>query len=82
MKGTYKVGDKVMAIKDYGESLHKGCIYKVIHQYNDGYVKLESLNGHTFDAREIYIEYFHESQEVAMKRLEFTDTKWISATYS
>lgn len=86
MKGIYKEGDIVVAIEDYGYSLQKGIIYKVIYQYNDGWVKLTSINKldefYEFDAKEINIKYFYESQEVAMKRLKFTDTKWISETYS
>ena len=87
MNGIYKVGDIVVAIvEDISVSLHKGCVYKVIHQYNDGWVelvpinKLDTVNG--FDAQEIQIKHYGESQEVAMKRLKFTDTKWISETYS
>ena len=86
MKGIYKEGDTVVAIEDFGYNLQKGIIYKVIHQYNDGWVKLVPINKldelHEFDVKEIDIKYFYESQEVAMKRLKFTDTKWISETYS
>lgn len=83
MKGIYKVGDIVVAIEDISYHLRKGIIYKVIHQYNDGWVRLISINKlDEFDAKEIHIKHYDESQEVAMKRLKFTDTKWISETYS